>query len=88
MASELIAEPPRKRINRDGTAVWGEPPRPLETVEQLFIKGACAVRANLVHGNKLELNERDQRLIAESCAVLELAIARSKRLQVFFSSKY
>ncbi|MCG2632980.1 hypothetical protein L6654_41135 [Bradyrhizobium sp. WYCCWR 13023] len=87
IAPELIAEPPRKRLNRDGTAEWSDKPKPLVNVEQLFIKGVCAVRANLVHGNKIELNDRDQRLIGESYAVLELAATRSGRLNVFFSSR-
>jgi len=32
----LINEPPRKRINRDGVAQWGDPVAPLTSVEHLF----------------------------------------------------
>ena len=88
IAAELIAQPPRKRLNQGGGAVWDEQPSPLENVEQLFVKGVLAVRANQVHGNKIDLNERDQRLLTEANAVLELASARSERLQAFFSSRH
>jgi hypothetical protein len=71
----LINDPPRKRLNRNGVAQWGDPVGPLTSVEHLFTRGVCQVRHNIVHGNKLDLNERDMNLIAGAQFVLEAAIS-------------
>jgi hypothetical protein len=76
----LISEPPRKRVNRDGVAQWGDAVAPLTSVEQLFMCGVCQVRHNIVHGNKLDLNERDMKLIAGAHFVLEAAISETQLL--------
>jgi hypothetical protein len=71
---------PRKRLNRDGVAEWGGPVAPLTCVEHLFTRGVCQVRHNIVHGNKLDLNERDMKLTAGAHFVLESAISETKLL--------
>ena len=76
----LINEPPRKRVNRDGMAQWGDAVAPLTRVEQLFTRGVCQVRHNIVHGNKLDLNERDIKLIAGAHFILKAAISETKLL--------
>jgi hypothetical protein len=76
----LISEPPRKRINRNGVAQWGDPVAPLTSVEHLFVRGVCQVRHNIVHGNKLDLNERDMKLIAGAHFVLDAAISETSLL--------
>src|SRR5712664_3323748 len=38
----------------------------------------CQVRHNIVHGNKLELDQRDVKLISGAHYVLEIAIAESQ----------
>jgi hypothetical protein len=80
IANTLINAPPRKRLNQDGRAEWGETFAPIACVADLFLLGVCQVRHNLVHGNKQELNERDQALISEAYHVLETAIERSQLL--------
>jgi len=76
----LINQPPRKRLNVDGLAQWGAPVAPLTSVKHLFVHGVCQVRHNIVHGNKLDLNERDLRLIAGAHFVLESAISETRLL--------
>jgi hypothetical protein len=71
---------PRRRINVNGSAQWGEPVAPIACVEHLFTRGVCQVRHNIVHGNKLVLNERDMKLISGAYYVLEGAIAESRLL--------
>ena len=73
----LINEPPRKRINRHGVAQWGDPVAPLTSVEHLFMRGVCQVRNNIVHGNKLDLNARDRKLVAGAHFVLEAAVSET-----------
>ena len=74
----LINKPPRKRFNINGSAQWSDPVAPLTCVEHLFTRGVCQVRHNIVHGNKLELDQRDAKLISGSHYVLEAAIAESQ----------
>jgi hypothetical protein len=74
----LINVPPRRRLNINGSAQWGDPVAPLTCVEHLFARGVCQVRHNIVHGNKLLLDERDVKLINGAHYVLEAAIAESQ----------
>ena len=76
----LINEPPRRRLNRNGVAQWSDQIAPITNVEQLFSRGVCQVRHNIVHGNKLDLNERDVKLIAGAHHVLEASIAKTHLL--------
>ena len=74
----LINAPPRKRLNINGVAQWGEPVTPITCVEHLFTRGVCQVRHNIVHGNKLDLDERDVKLINGAHFVLQAAIAETQ----------
>jgi hypothetical protein len=76
----LIDVPPRRRLNINGSAQWGDPVAPLTCVEHLFTRGVCQVRHNIVHGNKLLLDERDVKLINGAHYVLEAAIGASQLL--------
>lgn len=78
LTETLINAPPRKRLNRGGAAQWGDPVAPLTSVEQLFTRGVCQVRNNIVHGNKLGLDERDMKLIVGAHYVLEAAICEAQ----------
>lgn len=79
---ELINRPPRRRMNIDGIAQWGPPVAPITTNENLITRGVCQVRHNIVHGNKLDLDERDMKLIDGATYVLRAAIAETLLFQL------
>ncbi len=76
-ARNLINEPPRTRAST-GRVFIPQFPRPLGDVVELFVKGVCRVRNNLVHGEKFGSTgpewDRDEVLTREAHWVLEQAI--------------
>jgi hypothetical protein len=82
-ARTLIDEPPRK-LMADGLTWSPERPTPLKNVRELFVRGVCQVRNNLVHGEKHALSHRDNDLILQASLILRAAIKGSKDIQGFF----
>lgn len=80
-AQTLISEPPRRRMN-EGLKWMPEHPAPIENVEDLFVRGVCAVRNNLAHGEKFRITGlgwgRDAALVNEALWTLAEAIERTK----------
>lgn len=73
-ATILIQEPPRVY---QGEAGWQPAqPAPIENVTELFIRGVCQVRHNIVHREKYVLpeGERSDALVSEAIWVLDQAI--------------
>jgi hypothetical protein len=72
-ANSLIAEPPRTRMAA-GLVFSPENPFPLENVQDLFLRGVCRVRNNIVHGEKFDVSgsgwERDEILTRQAHWVL------------------
>jgi len=79
-AETLLAEPPRIYYTRQGFGP--EIQKPITDVVQLFTRGVCQVRNNIVHGEKyVDLaTPRDDALVIGANRVLELAIARHPKL--------
>jgi hypothetical protein len=76
MAGELLQEPPRA-YHRDQT--WQpEHQEPINNVAELFVRGVCQVRHNIVHGEKFMFQDevRDHALVREAHWVLQQAIAQ------------
>ena len=75
-AVTLVAEPPR--IYYRGRGMLPEVQEPITDAVQLFVRGVCQVRNNIVHGEKyVELaTPRDDALVKEANWVLEQAVAR------------
>lgn len=83
-ARTLIAEPPRAYHRDDG---WlPENQIPIDDVEQLFLRGVCQVRNNIVHGEKfiLEESERSYALVEEAWWVLNEATKRHPEAERVF----
>ena len=86
-ADTLIREPPRAY---HGEAGWQ--PRqsaPIADTEDLFIRGVCQVRNNIVHGEKyiFQEGERSDDLVKEATWVLEQAINTHRQTSVFLKEK-
>jgi hypothetical protein len=75
-AQTLIGEPPRVYIR--GRGMQPEVQRPITDVVELFSRGVCQVRNNIVHGEKyVDLaTPRDDALVREAHWLLLQAIAR------------
>ena len=69
----LIGEPPRTQM-RSAMRFEPENPAAIRNVQELFLKGVCQVRNNLVHGPKFMgpegERERSKKLIADAVWVL------------------
>jgi hypothetical protein len=80
-ARTLIGEPPR--IHYRGLGLQPEVQEPIKDVVELFVRGVCQVRNNIVHGEKyVELaTQRDDALVREAHWVLEQAIARHPKFK-------
>jgi hypothetical protein len=75
-ADTLITEPPRA-LHRDGS--WlPKIQQPIDGTVDLFVRGVCQVRHNIVHGEKFIVSEgaRSCRLVKEAHWVLKEAIDR------------
>ncbi len=75
-ARTLIDMPPKAFLHETG---WeNQQPRPIDQVEDLFIRGICSVRNNLTHGDKYigtdVDGQRDTILIKEATFVLQQAL--------------
>jgi hypothetical protein len=79
-AETLVTEPPRVYHRDHG--MMPKIQEPITDVMQLFRRGVCQVRNNIVHGEKyVDLaTPRDDALVREANWVLEQAIARHPRM--------
>lgn len=84
IARTLIDHPPRKLM---ADMTWlPEKPLPLQSVDDLFVRGVCRVRNSYIHGEKFVGGpdgnnwERDGTLVVESLAVLREAAGRVPRI--------
>ncbi len=77
----LLIEPPR--VYYRGRGFLPTVQKPITDVEQLFARGVCQVRHNIVHGEKYVefATPRDDALVTEANWVLEEAIARHPKLR-------
>lgn len=73
-AQTLIGEPPRIYYRDEGLVP--DVQMPITSVTELFLRGVCQVRDNLVHGEKYvrESRKRDDDLVRDAHWVLEEAI--------------
>lgn len=78
IAETLIAQPPGRLLSEG--PVWNRPDAALSSTIELFVRGVCRVRNNLVHGEKPlddpAQTDRDLVLIREAMQVLEAAADR------------
>jgi hypothetical protein len=83
LAMTLIAEPPRVYHRNQGFLPNVQ--EPITDVVQLFGRGVCQVRNNIVHGEKyVDLaTPRDDALVQEANYVLEQALSRHPRFRNF-----
>jgi len=85
LAETLLAEPPRVYHREKGFLPLVQ--EPIVDVVQLFTRGVCQVRHNIVHGQKFveQATPRDHALVQEAEVVLAKALRRHPVLKGFFA---
>jgi hypothetical protein len=86
-AATLLREPPR--IYYRGWGMQPEVQEPIRGIADLFLRGVCQVRNNIVHGEKyIDLaTPRDDALVREAHWVLEQAITQHKLAKELLTNK-
>ncbi len=84
-ARTLIGEPPRVYVR--GRGMQPEVQEPITDVVQLFSRGVCQVRNNIVHGEKyVDLaTSRDNALVREAHWVLQQAVTQHPQAEKMFA---
>jgi hypothetical protein len=86
-AATLISEPPRIYYRDRG--MQPKVQEPIRDVVDLFLRGVCQVRNNIVHGEKyVDLaTPRDDALVKGAHWVLEQAIARHRKAKEYLATQ-